>query len=290
MEVLMQRWLLPIVTALLVGVLLWLVVWWLPLRLYPPLPAAEPNPTSVTTANPVQLENDRLKLQNDARGTLMQGLGGIVVVFGALFTWQQIRLTRLGQVTDSYTKAIDQLGHEQLAVRLGGIYALQRIARDSANDQATIAQVLCTYARTAKRESYPGKSLKSHTFEKRAPDVQAALTILVEWRRQVGGEVQWRDLHGGDYQGVNLERAHLPYSFFYDAELQDAQLRNTNLENADLSRAQLNGADLRGANLAGANLYEANLQGAKANSGTKWPEYWTDPARRREAGILEDNH
>jgi len=40
-------------------------------------------------------------------------------------------LTEQGQVTDRYTKAIEQLGSDKLDVRIGGIYALERIARDS---------------------------------------------------------------------------------------------------------------------------------------------------------------
>jgi hypothetical protein len=315
----MRRWLVPsvgIVTVVVGGLLLWLGVWYMPQRLVPP--AGKPNPTSTTTADPVQLENDRLKLQNDVRGTLLQGLGGTVLILGAFFTWQQLRATREGQVTDRYTKAVDQLGHEQLAVRLGGIYALQRIARDSPSDRDTIAEILCTYARTAKRESLPNKDLKLLTHDRAtivevlrtyvrtakrkspsdealktppldqwAPDVQAVLTILGFWRRRVGGHAQWRDFHGGDYRGANLDGARLPDSFFYDAQLQDAQLKKANLEKANFSRAKLQRADLRGANLKDANLYDAELKEAKANKRTDWPEHWKDSARRRDAGIEE---
>ena len=35
-------------------------------------------------------------------------------------------------MTDRYTKAIKQLGSKKLDVRIGGIYALERVARDSA--------------------------------------------------------------------------------------------------------------------------------------------------------------
>ena len=34
-------------------------------------------------------------------------------------------------MTDRYTKAIEQLGSDKLDVRIGGIYALERVARDS---------------------------------------------------------------------------------------------------------------------------------------------------------------
>ena len=40
-----------------------------------------------------------------------------------------VELTEQGQVTDRYTKAIDQLSSKELEVRIGGIYALERIAR-----------------------------------------------------------------------------------------------------------------------------------------------------------------
>ncbi len=49
--------------------------------------------------------------------------------------WQQprrtVELTEQGQVTDRYAKAIEQLGSGRLDVCIGGIYALERIARDS---------------------------------------------------------------------------------------------------------------------------------------------------------------
>lgn len=34
------------------------------------------------------------------------------------------------RVTDLYAKAVEQLGHEKAAVRLGGLYALERLAQD----------------------------------------------------------------------------------------------------------------------------------------------------------------
>jgi len=38
----------------------------------------------------------------------------------------------LGQVTDRYIKAIERFGSDKLDARIGGILALERIARDSA--------------------------------------------------------------------------------------------------------------------------------------------------------------
>jgi len=61
-----------------------------------------------------ELQDSRLKMQNDVRATLLQGLGGLAVLLGASVTYRQLRITREGQVTERFTRAIDQLGHETL--------------------------------------------------------------------------------------------------------------------------------------------------------------------------------
>jgi uncharacterized protein YjbI with pentapeptide repeats len=51
------------------------------------------------------------------------------------------------RVTDLYTKAVEQLGHEKAAVRLGGLYALERLAQDYAEHRQTVVEVVCAYLR-----------------------------------------------------------------------------------------------------------------------------------------------
>ena len=90
-------------------------------------------------------EGDRLKAITDTRTALLAGLIGV----GALLTvWlnsrvyritaQTLRVTEQGHITERYTKAIEQLGSDKLDIRLGGIYALERIAVDSERDHPTI--------------------------------------------------------------------------------------------------------------------------------------------------------
>src|SRR5215212_9499357 len=90
-----------------------------------------------------------------ALGLITAGVAGAVGIF---FTWrgqrltqkglqETLRTTREGQITDRFTRAIDQLGSKELEVRLGGIYALERIASDSERDHWTIMEILTTYVR-----------------------------------------------------------------------------------------------------------------------------------------------
>ena len=79
------------------------------------------------------------------------GVGGTVIV-GITGFWASVRntnkssaltlraleVTEQGQVTDRYTKAVGQLGKESSPVRVGGVYALERIGHDSSRDRTTI--------------------------------------------------------------------------------------------------------------------------------------------------------
>lgn len=51
------------------------------------------------------------------------------------------------RVTELYTKAADQLGSDKAAVRLAGLYALERLAQDTPDQRRTIINVLCAYLR-----------------------------------------------------------------------------------------------------------------------------------------------
>jgi hypothetical protein len=51
------------------------------------------------------------------------------------------------RVTDLFTKSVEQLGSEKAAVRLGGMYALERLAQDNPDQRPTVVNVFCAYLR-----------------------------------------------------------------------------------------------------------------------------------------------
>jgi uncharacterized protein YjbI with pentapeptide repeats len=149
-------------------ILLLACVLWIPRWLYPPL--TETDLQGVSDAARVQeLNGARLKLQNDARTTLLQGLGAVLVLtgagIGASITLRQVRATRdqiretatasrnqlklseQGLVTDRYTRAVEQLGHEKAPVRLGALYSLGDLAQNNPKYRQTVVDVFCAYLR-----------------------------------------------------------------------------------------------------------------------------------------------
>jgi len=191
----------------------------------------------------------------------------------------QQELTERGQVTDRISKAVDQVGSDKLDVRLGGMYALERLMRESPGDQPNLVAVLCAYVRLHATASPAGRAspaaaepLGPRAFVRPglATDVQTALTIVA--RRPRSGEHEEIDLSGADLSGAQLYSAKLAGANLVEANLSGAMLIQADLSKAgligaDLSRAELAYSDLRDAilfdtNLTDANLYHANLADA----------------------------
>jgi hypothetical protein len=102
---------------------------------------------------------------------LAVGLGGIIVLWLAIRRQRSTELDLLQKyeahqlaervaeagerdatarrITDLYAKAVDQLGSDQAPVRLGGLYALERLAQDNPDPllRQTVVNVICAYLR-----------------------------------------------------------------------------------------------------------------------------------------------
>ena len=172
-------------------------------------------------------------------------------------TRDQLALSEQGQITDRFSKAVAQLGtKESIEVRLGGIYALERIARDSIRDHPTVMEVLSAFVR--EHASVPACGTPG-VFGP-ATDVQAALTVL--GRRDQARDRDRLNLEGSCLSNANLVSAHLAEALFTSANLTFANLIGADLSGAYLFRADLTDAKLPRANLTGAVLFGANLPGA----------------------------
>jgi hypothetical protein len=115
--------------------------------------------------------------------TLGAGLfaAGALVFTARDFTlsWRTFELTEQGQVTVRYTKAIEQLGSDKLDVRLGGVYALERVARDSARDHPAVMEVLAAFIREHSYDQWPPPGARPDMPSRvTRPDLQAALTVI----------------------------------------------------------------------------------------------------------------
>ncbi|WP_227997433.1 pentapeptide repeat-containing protein [Nocardia australiensis] len=194
--------------------------------------------------------------------TQLTALATTIAAVGALWftnqslhaTDNQYALSQQVAVTDRFQKAVEQLADDDKPdVRLAGIYLLERLAKDSPQDQETIFAVLSAFLRI---------HTKASACESQNPipvDVQAVLTVA--GRRNVNQERDGTD-SSLDFRQTCLARADLTHADLTWADLTGADLTGANLNSAHLNSAHLTGAHLTGAHLNGANLNSANLFGA----------------------------
>jgi uncharacterized protein YjbI with pentapeptide repeats len=173
----------------------------------------------------------------------------------------QLELNRRGQLTERFSKAIDQLGADEtkLDVRLGAIYALEQIARDSLELHWPVLQVLTAYLRrhAADRGRHQRTAADVPTTDDSGQDsLDPGLDFLavadVIRRRRFEWDLEQLDLSGADIRGARFEAAQLTRALFTGARVQEA----------DFSRAQLHGAIFIGAQVDRAFFEEAHLEAA----------------------------
>ena len=247
-----------------------------------------------------RLEDDRLKLQNDVRIGLLQAVAGVAVIAAVAVTWQQLETDRQQlrqqlavagqeQAGERFARALDQLGSEQLDVRLGGIYGLERIAARasagqaqdgsglggmpvaeppavgwSSQDRVQVFEILSAYVRAHSHRPPVGPAAASPSLEARQADVHAAATVLA--RRTVLPGDPPLDLGGSLLPGARLGWAKLA-----GADLRGADIRGVSLQRADLVGVHLEQSLLCGTQLQGADLRGGHLAGAQASGDTQWP-------------------
>lgn len=226
-------------------------------------------------------------------------LTAIAAVFGAVFiTWrtvvahwqarasqQQVAIARESHYTTLFAKAVEQLGgtrevqireidkttnppttysypetQPNLEVRLGAIYALERIARDSARDKKAIFEVLCAYARNPENSGrlppigdVPTKDEEFYRWRAGLPsirvDMQACIYIL--------GSDLFADL---DVNIFDLSRANFQCATLSNNNLTAANLESTNLDATILDNTVINQATLDRSHIRAATTTNSSIE------------------------------
>jgi hypothetical protein len=182
------------------------------------------------------------------------------------------------RLDERFERTIALLGHDDRAVRLGAIYALERMAERTPDQHWLVIETLTAYLREWSERKRAADQLRDDAEgprprgsggerqnDERAPvDLQAIFTIV--GRRTIAHEDRGRT--------VSLDGAYLveacpdpaPNRRLKGASLMAADLRGIDLEGADLTEASLIGANLREATLEGAGLRKAKLHEANLDA------------------------
>ncbi|MFG2236816.1 pentapeptide repeat-containing protein [Streptomyces sp. NPDC048723] len=234
---------------------------------------------------------EQVEAKNSIRQTLVQAAGGVALVgtlafsgVAAVQSFATLEAQRDAQVTDRYTKAVDQLGSNEPSVRAAAIYALERISKDSSKDHNTVIQVISTFARSSSpRPTLREKEGRLQKSDRPSADIDAAMIVL--GHRNMRVEKSRLRLDGIYLPNANLRRLRLPGTLLHESNLSgmnaggtETDIRNIDLSGAMVICADLSWADISSYNpregspadrtnmqfvtLTGSRLIHANLQGA----------------------------
>lgn len=220
-----------------------------------------------------------------------QALGSLALLVGLIFAWGNLNVAKEGQITERFTRAVDQLGNPAQEIRLGGVHALGIISKESKKDYSTIMTILADYVRInsniynhsenryPKYRSFSMDILANETTTSDfldgvvSTDIQAALNVIGEHKSFFNREKDKRlgmkeaflrgaDLTGLHFEGVIFSWANLECTKIVETYLDGANLYQTNLKFATIAAAELKNARLEEADLLGAKIIYSHLEGA----------------------------
>lgn len=152
-------------------------------------------------------------------------------------------------VTELYTKAAEQLGHAEAAVRLAGLYALERLGQDNEDQRQTIVDVICAYLRMSdgpdidSDDAVPSVDQKDSvsTDESDAPERRQEIEVRLTAQRILLKHVTLQDGSGEGSTGTTGAGL----SFFWPnttLDLTGAVLHNWSMRNGVVLEGRFGGA------------------------------------------------
>jgi len=216
-------------------------------------------------------EFSSLLKQTDGTADLKIILTVVAALIAAPFVAWQARIAsdraetaKEEHITNRINKAVEQLSaKEHIESRIGGLYALERIAQDSERDHITIMEIICTFIRE-------NAKVKKIRIMSHSPQIirQTAISILGR-RKEKRIKYEKREKFQLHLNGINLEKIDLEKSNLVNAWLQDTKFNHSylggiNLDGTWLARANFNGAIFdKESTLNNAALYRTDFRHAK---------------------------
>ncbi|MDA8882528.1 pentapeptide repeat-containing protein [Alphaproteobacteria bacterium] len=187
------------------------------------------------------------------------------VIWRSFTAHKQAKTSESGLQNDRYQKGAEMLGNKSLATRLGGVYALERLAKEQPEAyHMQIMKLFCAFTRHPTADSaiefkQNDETTSTETCQARLDVHAVAVAIGRRTKKQIDIENKKEYSSGKFYPDYQIDLSHACLrKIFLDA----ANLANANLSGAKLFHTNLSNADLWSINLSGAELHHTNLSKA----------------------------
>jgi Pentapeptide repeats (8 copies) len=228
----------------------------------------------------------------------ISGMSVIATICGGYVLYLNFKNADERLITERFYKAVEQVSSNKIETRVGGIYALESISKDSDKYYKIVIEFLADFVqehtnlpsdksikiilqKDALDKKTPDQTKREGGFSPFSRDIQAALKVLS------------RRAYHSDEVALNLREIKLR-----DADLRKANLRKVDFQQADLREADFQEADLQQADFGCSKIDNktcTNLKGAKNLTMTQikkannWQQACYSPYIRTSLGLPAEN-
>ncbi len=198
------------------------------------------------------------------------------IIFSIIRVWINERnasAAEEGLITERISKAVEGLGAEKtvrdpqqneefsapnLEVRIGAIFALERIAQDSIRDSVQITEILCAYIRNCS-PCVTGE-LDSDTEIRPRIDVQTCLNVIA---RRTSKQKRFAKFELGKKKRFDLSRSNLRGAEIWEGDFSGFEFQFSNFDGCDIRNVDFTGVAFQGNTLSFSNFFESDFSNSR---------------------------
>lgn len=229
---------------------------------------------------------DSAALENENRRTVLQGVGGLFFFVTAWLSFRNLQIAEGKQAMERLSEAAKLLSDSERTSIRGGIYTLERIAKDSPDARWSVVEILIAFV----TERSPLQNNDGQRIYKPVDaDIQAALAVIVQCMSKETSHTAnliRLDLNGACFEDVELKRinfqncdlvrasfkrAKLADVFFWQSALLNANFTGAVFSNVSFVQSELTNTNFSSTDLTGALFLAPSLDRIRRNERTILP-------------------
>lgn len=232
----------------------------------------------------------------------IQSIAGLGFFLTAIIGWKNYKISEDKNVSERFIKAIELLSDDRIQMRLGGVYSLERIARDSKEDHPVVMDVLLAFIRDRSQRRINSKDSFLQDFMNQidaqksmnqidakntnnTEDIRSAILVVVQRNRKYDKENFEPNLQHACLDGLNLSNLNLEKFNFSNASLKGTILKGSRLAYANFNMANLDNAKLQNTKAFSASFMYSSMKWVRLDSNSSWMNVDLRYATLNEANI-----
>ena len=228
------------------------------------------NYASINATSNHEEKMELINLENELRKTVLQIIGGLFLLTGVFFSWNQYAQTKERDLSEKLNKIVALMGSDEEYVQIGAVYSLKQVSSNHKNGNTIIVDILASYIREHAQWSNSALLARGNELTRAALQV---ISHTLNKNSNILFDISNCDFRGIDLKSIFLKNGTILESHFESSDLKGAVFQHTILtgssfNSANLENASFAGSDLRYVSFNDATLKNVDFSGANLSGAT----------------------